>query len=64
MSDVYLCVDQDGWTKGLQLSIGDDNGGFRIAGPKYNGSGKSLIKHKLTERDIAEITAYLKKATP
>lgn len=64
---VFLTVDRDGWTKAIQLSIGvdDENGnghGYRIAGPKYNGSSKSLIRHRLSIRDITEIEQYLAKA--
>lgn len=59
---VYLSVDRDKLTGGLQLSINDDNGGYRLAGPKYCGMSKTLQKCILNERDIDEITAYLKTA--
>lgn len=59
MKQVYLSVDQDGWTEGFQLSIGDDGGGYRIAGPKFNGSSKSIIRHALSDRDVRELRAYL-----
>lgn len=64
MANIYLCVDRDGWTGGYQLSIDDDNGGFRIAGPKYNGSSKRLIHHRITERDVHRIREYLDKVKP
>jgi hypothetical protein len=61
---VYIKVDRDGWTKGLQLSIDvvDEKGGghgYRLAGPKYNGSSASVMAHRLSERDIREIQSYL-----
>ena len=64
MEKVFLFVDKDGFSKGFQVSIGTDDGGYRIAGPKYNGSSKSLIKHELDERDVAEIKKYLDKVAP
>lgn len=57
--DVFLTVDRDGWTKGIQISIGTADSGYRIAGPKYNGSSASLVNHRLSERDIREIQTFL-----
>jgi hypothetical protein len=62
-------VTRDGWTDGLQMSISqlDENGaghGYRIAGPKFNGSGEVLLKRELDERDAAEIRAYLDAVFP
>lgn len=48
--------------QGFQLFIGDDHGGYRIFGPKYDGSSRSLYKHRLTSRDIQEIRKYLDEA--
>lgn len=59
-----LSIYKDGLTGGIQLSIGDKNGGYRIAGPKFNGSGKPLLEHRLTERDAKEIRYYLDCAFP
>lgn len=59
---VYLEVTKDGWTKGIQLSINDGNGGYRIAGPKFNGSSTTLLKRVLDERDCRELEAYIAKA--
>lgn len=60
---VSITVSRDGWTKGLQLSIDDDDGGYRLAGPKFNGSSETLLQYKLTSlRDIDEIEAYCKRA--
>lgn len=61
----FLSVSKDGWTGGIQLSICDESGsGFRIHGPKFNGSGKNLVDHKLTQRDADEIRRYLDRAFP
>ena len=61
---ITLNVDQDGWTGKLQLSIGDRNGGYRICGPKYNGSSKNLLTRLITKQDAAEIRRCLDKAYP
>ena len=52
---IFFDVDRDGWTKNLQLNIAkldeNDRGwGFRLAGPKYNGSSKNLLRTELDER--------------
>ena len=63
--DVQLRVDRDGLTGRLQLNISNPNaGGFRLAGPKYNGSSKNLLTVKLTSRDAREIRAYLDASFP
>lgn len=61
---IYISVDQ-GSHGGLQLSIGVETAsggghGYRIFGPKYDGAGKQLKRHYLTERDAAEIKSYLR----
>jgi hypothetical protein len=66
---VVLNVWRDGATGGLQLSIDnereDGSGhGYRIAGPKFNGSGENLLKHRLDQRDADEIRSYLDVAFP
>ncbi|MFE2019857.1 hypothetical protein ACFW9O_17660 [Streptomyces sp. NPDC059499] len=66
---VVVDVDRDGWTKQLQLNIAklDDNDrgmGFRLAGPKYNGSSTNLLRTELDERDAAEIRAMLDAVFP
>lgn len=61
----FLSIYEDGWIGGIQLAIEDTSGsGFRIAGSKFNGSGKLLNKHKLSERDAQEIRGYLDRAFP
>ena len=64
-----LCIDKDGWTGHTQISIilEDEHGdghGYRIAGPKYNGSSTRIKRHVLTNQDAKEIRAYLDKAFP
>lgn len=66
---IVIDVDRDGWTKNLQLNIAtlneNDRGwGFRLAGPKYNGSSKNLLRTELDERDAAEIRKALDTAFP
>ena len=62
-------VSQSGTTRGLQLSINETraNGygaGYRIAGPKFDGTGKVLLSHEITERDAKEIYAVIKHLLP
>lgn len=70
MSDrIVIDVDRDGWTKELQLNIAkineNDRGmGYRLAGPKYNGSSTTLLRADLDDRDVAEIRALLDAAHP
>ncbi len=47
-----------------QLSIGNGDGGFRLMGPKFDGTGKLLGQRVLTERDATEIRCYLDRAFP
>ncbi|MFE4915888.1 hypothetical protein ACFRCX_30765 [Streptomyces sp. NPDC056652] len=66
---VVIDVDRDVWTKGLQLNIVqlDDNNsgwGYRLAGPKYNGSSKNLLRRELDERDVKEIRTKLDAVFP
>jgi len=44
----------------LQVSITDAYGGYRLAGPKYNGFSKNLLLKELTPRDAKEIIQMLK----
>lgn len=60
----YLSVNRRDCDGALQISIGTENDdgssvGYRIAGPKYDGHGKTLLKHFITARDVAEIKEYL-----
>lgn len=63
----YITVDRDGWTKGMQLSVDwvevDGGGyGYRLAGPKYNGSSQTLMRHHLSARDLDELQRYIDRA--
>lgn len=70
MSDrIVIDVDRDGWTNRLQLNIAqlDETGrgnGYRLAGPKYNGSSKRLLRCEVDERDASEIRGFLDAAFP
>jgi hypothetical protein len=62
-------VDRDGWTNGLQVQIAqlnaDDTGdGYRLAGPKYNGSSKNLLRAELDQHDADRIRACLDAVFP
>lgn len=57
----YLSVDRDKLTGGIQISINDGTGGYRIAGPKHCGMSETLRSHVLTKRDVQEIRAYLRE---
>ena len=61
---INIEVCKDGWTKGLQLSINGGSHGYRLAGPKFNGSSTTLLKTELDERDAREIREYLAKGFP
>ena len=62
---IFLCLDQDGWTKGFQLCIKKEGGsGFRLAGPKYNGSSKRLQTVEITVSMADEIRTYLAESFP
>jgi hypothetical protein len=61
---ITLDLDKDRWTGQFQLSINkrDENGsgdGYRLLGPKYNGSSRTLQSVTLSARDRDEIRAYL-----
>ena len=63
---VTLELSKDGWTSGLQVSIqaydGSGSGdGYRLIGPKFNGSSKLLKSVELTDRDAQEIRSYLQR---
>ena len=56
---VKLEVYRDGWTGGIQVSIGDEDGGYRLLGPKFNGSGVLLASTELDKGDADNIREYL-----
>jgi hypothetical protein len=64
-----MTVGQDGATGRLQLAIhkiGPDGAGhgYRIAGPKFTGTGRTLLTRELTAEDAAEIRRYLDSVFP
>lgn len=66
---IVIDVDRDGWTNGLQLNISqldenDTGWGYRLYGPKSNGSSKNLIRHVLDKRDANEIRQMLDAVFP
>lgn len=66
---IVIDVDRDGWTKNLQLNIAniDENNrgmGYRLAGPKYNGSSTNLLRAELDDRDAGEIRDALDEVFP
>jgi len=58
---LHFCVDKDGLTGALQLSIDDATSGYRLSGPKYNGSSKRVLTYIPSDRDLAEIARYIAK---
>jgi predicted metalloendopeptidase len=61
MSRVYISVDQRAADGAIQVSIGfEGSHGYRIAGPKYDGNGQTLLKVFLSEGEKKEIRAYLR----
>jgi hypothetical protein len=61
MADVFLTVGKRRTDGAIQISIEKDGIGYRIAGPKFDGDGYNLLRHKLTKRDGEEIRAFLRK---
>ena len=62
-------VHRDGLSRKLQLGIHQTGKsgaghGYRLAGPKFSGSGETLLTATLDERDAAEIRRYLNAAFP
>jgi hypothetical protein len=57
--EIYFSVDRTPEGR-LQLSINDDDGGYRIHGPKYDGRSVTVVKHIITVGDAKEISSYLK----
>lgn len=61
---VTITADKDGLTGGTQINIHDGTWGYRLAGPKYNGSSQNLVTAELNQRDADEIRSYLDRAFP
>lgn len=65
MKHVYIDVSENGRGE-LQLSIGakdirGNGDGYRIAGAKFDGTGRVLLRHELSSRDVTEIRSYLRR---
>jgi hypothetical protein len=66
---VYFTVDRRAVDGAMQLSINVDSAdggghGYRIAGPKYDGNGKVVLRHELSDRDVSELRRYLALSRP
>lgn len=61
MSEIYFSIDETPDGK-IQFSINDGNTGYRICGPAYAGNSRTVKRHKITERDVQAIRAYLRRA--
>lgn len=69
MDRLTIEVHRDGVSGKLQVGIHrtDENGaghGYRLAGPKFSGTGETLLSATLDERDAEEIRRYLDVAFP
>lgn len=59
---VYLSVDIRLFDHAPQLSINGSDSGYRIAGAKYDGKSKCLLRHELSAQDVKEIRSYCDEA--
>lgn len=59
---IEVCL--DGLTGGYQLAIFAGNGGFRLAGPKFSGTSKTILTCVVDERAAREIRARLDPVFP
>lgn len=66
MSDIRLNVYRDGLTGGIQLAIDDEERGtgYRLAGPKFNGSGERLLTCRIGQQEIVRLREYLDRVQP
>ena len=55
----YLCVSRSRSDGGLQISVDNASHGFRIAGPKFDGSSELLMRHRLTRDDVRAMLDFL-----
>ena len=58
MSDVFISVGFNGLNK-PQVSIESEGIGYRMAGAKYDGMGREILREKLNKRDADEIRRIL-----
>lgn len=62
MSGLYIEISRDAWTNGVQISVNDNDGGYRLSGPKFNGSQSIIAKAVLGKYERAELRKYLDRA--
>ena len=62
MPKVTLDISQHKY--GIQVSIGDERTGHRLAGPKFDGTSVPIKKIVLTQQNADEIRGYLDVAFP
>jgi hypothetical protein len=58
----YFSIDKNDRGQ-VQLSINLGSVGYRIAGPKYDGTSKNIFRHQITKNDIDEIRDILDRCT-
>jgi hypothetical protein len=61
---VTIDVSKDGWTGGIQVSIGDRRTGHRLAGPKFNGSSAILLSRVVDPDTAADIGTFVRLHSP
>lgn len=61
LKGVYFSIDENSQGQ-IQLAINYGPNGYRICGPKYDGSGRTIKRHELTASDIKELRNYLTAA--
>lgn len=52
---VTFTIDRDGYTNSIQMSIGNESHGYRLAGPKYLGASTTLLAIPVDAGMAAEI---------
>jgi hypothetical protein len=58
---VYFSIDENSRGQ-IQLALNYRGSGYRICGPKYDGTGRTIKSHEITLSDIKEIQSYLDAA--
>ncbi len=59
-----LRVYKDEWTKATQVSLDTKDDGYRLLGPKFNGSSSLVASQELTLADAREMRRMLDEAFP
>ncbi len=60
---IEFTVDRDGYTNGIQLHIGNQNHGYRLAGPKYLGGSETLLAVQVNADTARQIVELVQAAT-